>query len=1031
MRPLHTLLVLVGLVLVVGGAWLVLRDDEPASAAVAPATAQPAPASATEALVAPAGGDEAPREERVAQKAPPTAPAPAPAVAAAVRGTALRGQVVDPAGAPVAGARVMAASDDGFGLSGTPLDVEGAERLPWLKRYDAVTDAEGRFELRGPEPGELRLAVRAAGFAPWDQADVVLPSGDAHELDPIRLELSVVLTGRVVDPDGRAVAGAELQRFAPMEGGIVFGGGLGASGVRVATTDVDGSFTVDQLAAGSYTLRVSHEAHPDRYETGKTHTPGQRVGGLTIVVEYGYEIAGRVLGAPGGSESTLIVRATPDRGGERALPLNARAGVFPAESRRADVAADGSFLVRGVREGQAYMVSARKRPSDRGGFLGFFGRSLSPRVAAHAGDRGVELPFQPEGALVFQVVDAQTREPVTSFQVSAGTGFLMPLLGDDGRVVREHPDGRARFGNLRPTSDEERFSLKISATGYRDELLEHLTVTVGEETDLGLVALEPVPVVRVTVLDAVSGAPVEGARVILKQFEEGDPTGAVMRRNIEIDMEDPDHGSVQIGDGESRTARTDAEGVALITSFQGERCALEVRHRGHAPYHSDPFVPAVGKQDERVVRLLAGGRVTVVLQTPDGAPVPGGRVEHEAPGESADSWYFGADGGDGSNVADAEGRVVFDHLEAGTHRFRPADPNGGGLGFSTDGGARVRMRSSAVGLDAGPEDEGWTDALVSEGSEEEIVVLAPVRVAVFGRVYEAGEPLEGATVYLADPDDQSDPLMSMLRGGGGSQATTDGRGEYRLENVKAGEYVVRVTHPERHMPAELELRLGEEERRFDIDLTVAIVEGRVTDEMGKPVAGVRVWPERAKEQQAPQAVMIRVVAMADPGGGGEVVTVGDGGLNGPSAITDDKGFYQLRGVQEDVDLVVEAEGEAVQPGKSDIVQVTAGQVRRGVDITLAAAGRIQVQAFNGAGDPASNLLVTAVFEGEDSGDVDRKTDFIQRGGSVTLEGLTPGPWRVTVREMGSLTGGGSGGGIPDQRIEVMVGETATATFTVP
>jgi hypothetical protein len=1031
MRPLHSLLVLVGLFLILGGAWYTLKDVEPPMPAVAPATAEAPmqPAAEPTELVAPREGADEEPAERVAFEAPPTETLAA--TPASGSGTALRGQIIDPSGSPVPGARILAASDDGFGLSAVPLDVEGATRMPWLRRFEAVTDAKGRFELRGPEPGQIRLAVRAKGFAPWDQNDVVLPADEMHELDPIQLDLSVFLTGRVVDPDGRAVAGAELQRFMPMEGGIVFGGSLGASGVLVATSAADGSFVIDQLETGSYTLRVSHADYPDRYETGKTLAPGERVDGLTIVVEHGYQIEGQVLGAPSGTVPTLVVRAAPDRAGQNTLAMNARAGVFPAESRRADVAADGSFVVRGVRQGQEYLVSAQRQPSDRGGFLGFFGSSLSPEVQAEAGDRGVELPFQPEGALVFQVVDSKTRQPVTEFRATAGTAFLVPLRDEDGRAASEHPDGRARFGNLRPESSEQKFKLRVSATGYRDELLENLTVTMGEETDLGIIALDPVPIVRVTVLDAGTGAPIEGARVILTQLDESDPMEAVMSRSFEIDVDADDHGDVQINDGESRTGRTDAEGVALLTSFQGERCEVEVRSRGHAPYTSDSFVPVAGQQEDVVVHLLEGGSVTIVLQTPDGQPVPGGRVEHRAPGEDGSSWSFTNDGGDSSNVADSEGRVTFAHLASGTHRFRPSDGSSGGLNFSSDGGARVRMRGRTTGFGAAPKDEGWTDALVSEGSEEEIVVLAPVRVALYGRVFEAGEPLEGATVQLREPGDESDPMMAMLRGGAGPEAVTDGRGEYRLENVKSGEYVVKVTHPDRHMPAERDLVLGEEERRLDIDLSVAILEGRVTDELGQPIAGVRVWPERAKEEAAPQAVMIRMVAMDTGGGGGNVVTVGNDGFGGPRALTDDKGYYQLRGVQEDVDLVVQAEGEAVQPGKSELVQVTAGQVRRGVDILLGAAGRIDVLAVTSAGDPASNLLVTAVYEGEDADDVDRKTDFMQRGGKVTLEGLTPGPWRVAVREMGSLTSGGADGGIPDQRVEVAAGETGTATFTVP
>ena len=156
--------------------------------------------------------------------------------------------------------------------------------------------------------------------------------------------------------------------------------------------------------------------------------------------------------------------------------------------------------------------------------------------------------------------------------------MLHCLLG-----AREHAGGRARFGNLRPGSKDEKYKLKITAAGYRDELLEGLSVSIGQETDLGIIALDSVPLVRVTVLDDATGAPVQGARVVLSQRDESDAMGGgVMRRTFEIDVDD-DHGSsMQLGDGESRTAQTDEEGVALISSFQGESCQLQVTHRAHA-----------------------------------------------------------------------------------------------------------------------------------------------------------------------------------------------------------------------------------------------------------------------------------------------------------------------------------------------------------------------------------------------------------------------------------------------------------------
>jgi hypothetical protein len=141
------------------------------------------------------------------------------------------------------------------------------------------------------------------------------------------------------------------------------------------------------------------------------------------------------------------------------------------------------------------------------------------------------------------------------------------------------------------------------------------------------------------------------------------------------------------------------------------------------------------------------------------------------------------------------------------------------------------------------------------------------------------------------------------------------------------------------------------------------------------------------------------------------------------------GHYELRGVQPDVDLVVRAESSAAQPGQSEVVRLGPDQTRAGVDLVLAPAGRMEVLVFAGNGKPARNVLVTAIFEGQGEGQ--RKSGFIENGGKTALEGLAPGPWRVTARGVGELGPGGEGAVIPDQVVDVAVGATATATFTFP
>jgi hypothetical protein len=284
-------------------------------------------------------------------------------------------------------------------------------------------------------------------------------------------------------------------------------------------------------------------------------------------------------------------------------------------------------------------------------------------------------------------------------------------------------------------------------------------------------------------------------------------------------------------------------------------------------------------------------------------------------------------------------------------------------------------------------------------------------------------------VSLRPAGDQRDPLMAAL-GGGGPEARTDGRGAYRLERVESGEYQLEVTHPSRRMPATVELRVADRDLERDVDLGVSVLTGRVTDELGEPLAGVRVSPERAREPGRPQAVMISVMAFSDQDGGGEVVTVGDGSQAAAQTLTDEDGRYELRGVEPDVDLVVRAEARDVQPGQSELVRVARDATRDGVDVVLSPAGRIDVLATRPDGKPAGNVMIMATYEGE--GDVERKSGFLQQGGQHMLDGLTPGPWRVTLRSLAELGGTGEAADeIPPQLVDVLVGETVTARFTVP
>src|SRR5262245_34214079 len=197
-----------------------VRSDEPKAA-----REESAPAELVKPASAPSA--EVPATPSRVELAEGSSPPPASAAKGGDR-VGMSGKVVDRFGTPIAGARVVVAADTGF-----PVDLELERELPWLERQKTATDAQGRFRFERVAPGSLQLAVRASGFAPHAERGVSLPKEDT-ELDAIVLARGAILSGQVVDPDGRGVPGARIVRTEIEDGGMLFLGAREPSAVTGA-----------------------------------------------------------------------------------------------------------------------------------------------------------------------------------------------------------------------------------------------------------------------------------------------------------------------------------------------------------------------------------------------------------------------------------------------------------------------------------------------------------------------------------------------------------------------------------------------------------------------------------------------------------------------------------------------------------------------------------------------------------------------------------------------------------------------------
>jgi len=789
------------------------------------------------------------------------------AVAAPERaGVLLRGKVVDEAGAGIAGARVTMARGDGLAF-----DLEGDQDFPWLRRQRTVTDAQGVFEFEGVRPGTQQVAVRAAGFAPFDRQGLSVASDKLVTLEPFVLARGAVLSGVVVDPAGRGVAGARILRGAePGDPGRVFGG----PGESLAETAADGTFRVDVLTCGDWHLVVRSEEHPDLEVEGRAETPGVEVSGLRWQLAPGAVITGKVLGIPEAERGRLEVRAAREGAGLFAFLLAART---------APVQPDGSFRLAGLDVGQSYQLRARLSESSQEG--DFWERSRSESVTARAGDGNVALQYLPEGALVFRVQDALTGLPIEGLSVEAGLDWPQPLRDEAGRERKSFPGGLVRVGALRPGNPDQRVRLVVKATGYGDYRREDIAVRAGQELDLGVVLLQPIPVLRVQVLDDERGLPLADAYVrIQKQAPPGDKR--TLRRSVSLGDEGIED-AIEFGEG--RSARSDEQGWAEINSYEGQTVELTVRAEGFAPARVRGLFLPVGERVEQQVRMTPGGEVLVRVLDADGLPAAGARVAHRAPGEEG-MVLPGPLGGAGASVTDSRGEVLFENLDPGLHAFRLDEGESGG-GFVTTGD--VSLAFAGLKDDSG---EDWSDVQVVERERSEVTLRAAARGSLEGRVREAGELLAGATLRLTpESEDEEDAGPGQLHLPGmssGTEVRSDGEGRYRFEDVKVGRYTLAIEHSTRQMPESFRLEVRAGENRLDADLSLTIIEGRLLSREGEPLVGLRVRAERKSQTEGARPRMMFMIT--DDGGGGGGLIGGPGSLRAEQS--DAEGRYTLRGV---------------------------------------------------------------------------------------------------------------------------------------
>jgi protocatechuate 3,4-dioxygenase beta subunit len=362
-----------------------------------------------------------------------------------------------------------------------------------------VTDAEGHFTLAGVEPGDYHLLVQRAGYL--DQGygaaapQVIGPPVSVGPGETLR-DLTVKLTpqsllyGKVVDEDGDAVPGAQLQVYRAI--------GKRRLVTAEGQSQDDGSFVIGNLIPGRYFLSAgirNADATPGRERPVTTFYPSVLAESAAAPIEVAAGAQVRDLNLRLRTERVYSIR------GRTSPPAQVNVQL---DSRTVTTGADGRFTFDGLLPGTYHLraggglvgrVTVAVTDADRDDVTihldegatvtGLVKGASSGRIVI--GDQFAEiqsdgsfslanlapemLPLQvaglPAGAYVKMVNFA--GKPVDDWQLDltsgAGGELLISVSPNAAEIFGVVPNGRGAIVQLWPTGGDSAKSVKADARG--------------------------------------------------------------------------------------------------------------------------------------------------------------------------------------------------------------------------------------------------------------------------------------------------------------------------------------------------------------------------------------------------------------------------------------------------------------------------------------------------------------------------------------------------------------------------------------
>lgn len=696
----------------------------------------------------------------------------------------ITGSVLAPGGRPVAGASVY--------LRERPYATRGGtgHPVPTANLAVTTTDARGRFRFENVAAPPEIIEKQATGFDVIATADGFGVAWKHRLLPkPVHLKLAkeARITGRLLDPDGKPIAGAKVRAiqltwFEAPARRTAGGPGprlsspsfleLESSQISLAdVTDAEGRFAIGGLPENiRVMLLVDDERYLRRELFAATTTEPQRkledgepvhTGDFTETLTPGHSLRVRIVGEDTGK---------PIAGSG----LSGRRIIHPPQFR---ANADGVHVYRQLPPGEfRFWVY----PPDRSPYLSVI-ETAEMRKEQREIERTVKLP---NGAIVSgRVVDAKTGEgiggaklshmrPAAAPPGSRRTGFFNRQETDpDGRFRGAVPPGKGDlvvFGHVPGYITHQRSgSLREVDQKFRREI----EATLDKPLDGIEFRLEPAPVISGRTVDP-DGKPVANVRIRTKE-----DLGGGLSRTHEWSL---DESGRFLLDGLFTSSTSTVDSYHLVFSNPKRRLGTKLHVLRPKPDESS---------EPLVVRLEPMGTVSGRVVDESRRPIPGAALR------LTQWWPHEGD-------LPRRGRTIGDPV---------ITDRGGRFSFGIMvPGLKYSLRAGAKGY-AAPDRAGFFEVAAGESTQQEVELVKADQSIAGVIVDSVGNPFPGVRIYGRFGNDKATVRTPTV--------TTDSEGRFRLKGLPKGQghWSARIPGLSKQFHATKPVPVGKQDLRIQLD----------------------------------------------------------------------------------------------------------------------------------------------------------------------------------------------------------------------